>query len=90
MKGEMGKPVNIPDRLFGKRKTLFGKDKYMCPICNKKMDLDKERYDKTKSIPYIRVHNKMFYCHKDCYFLLYDCLKATIMENKEEYMVYEI
>jgi len=62
----------------------------ICPICGKEINPNKERYNKTKAIPYIRHNDKFYFIHKECQYILYLGIKKTIEENIEEFSAYAI
>ena len=69
--------------------NLFSKDN-ICPICNKKIIPEEEKFINTDSIPYIRVFDKFYKVHKECFFLLYEGISETIELNLEEFTAYRL
>lgn len=68
---------------------LFDKEN-ICPICNKKVIPENEKFNKTKAIPYIRYFNKFYFVHKECFYILYEGMNSTIKDNIQEYSAYTL
>jgi len=69
----------IPIRYFSKKR--------ICPICNTKINAEKEKFEKTGQVPYVRFFDKFYWIHKECFFVLYEGLDITAKENRDELMV---
>jgi len=66
-------------------------DNHICPICNKKIkNLEDEKFLVTKSVGYIRMFNKYYWVHKECFYVTYEGMADTVQSNIEEYTAYAI
>ena len=69
---------------------LFDMNDNKCPLCHTRINVDKERWKKDSSFSCIRHNNYFYYCHKECFILLYDCVKRNVEKYSDEALVYMI
>ena len=85
-----------PSRSDAKGKNVTHRNENgVCPICNRKLKSDIYKCNDGSS-PYLRLYLKnskmdgIYYCHLECFFILYTCMRETINHYDSEYAVFDL